>query len=69
MLILRKYSKHSKIKNKYNIEMVYKSRRINKSKRQSSRKRRMYGGDPDEIINKIEEENKIELPNIEKILG
>lgn len=47
--------------------MVYKSRRINKSKRQSSRKRRMYGGDPDEIINKIEEENKIELPNIEEI--
>ena len=63
--------------------MVYKSKKINKrynlknfSKRQS-RKKNKYGGSDinnqnneqaaDDIMNKIEEQNKVELPSIEEI--
>lgn len=100
MLILRKYSRLNKIKNRYIITMVYKSKKLNKRryfKRQSRKliKRGMYGGvlpkssdnisienqekdiplnnekkdkiAADEIMKEIEENNKLELPNLTEI--
>jgi hypothetical protein len=74
MLTLKKYNK---IKNKYNITMGYKSKKIKINRRKyfkrQSRKKMYDGGasessnNADEIINKIEEQNKIEIPTIQEI--
>lgn len=100
MLTLRKCSWLNKIKNRYIITMVYKSKKINKRryfKRQSRKfiKKGMYGGDlpkssynngienqekaidlnnkkkdeiaSEQIMNQIEENNKLELPNLTEL--
>lgn len=54
MLTLRNTTKKSKIKNRYNIIMVYKTKKINRRrylKKQS--KRKMYGGEENQIVEEI----------------
>jgi hypothetical protein len=65
MLILRKYSRRNKIKNRYIITMVYKSRKINRKnlqKRQS--RRRMYGGDVNVSSLQVPEITKVKTPTM-----
>ena len=81
MRTLREYNKNNKIKNKYIITMVYKTktkkiRKTNKRRYLQNRKsRRMYGGNQDggadlaanKILDKIDEQNKVEFPAINDI--
>ena len=81
MRTLREYNKNNKIKNKYIITMVYKTktkkiRKTNKRRYLQNRKsRRMYGGYQDggadlaanNILDKIDEQNKVEFPAINDI--
>jgi hypothetical protein len=62
MLILRKYSRRNKIKNRYIITMAYKTRKTNKRRYLQKRKtRRIYGGGPEDVI---VEEKKEEVPTV-----
>ncbi len=81
MRTLREYNKNNKIKNKYIITMVYKTktkkiRKTNKRRYLQNRKsRRMYGGNQygetdlaaNNILDKIDEQNKVEFPAIKDI--
>ena len=83
MRTLRKYNKNNKIKNRYIITMVYKyktkTRKIRKTNKrrylQNRKSRRMYGGFQDggadlaanKILDKIDEQNKVEFPAIKDI--
>ena len=62
MRTLRECSKNNKIKNRYIITMVYKTRKTNKRRYLQKRKtRKMYGGDPNDVI---VEEKKEEVPTV-----
>ncbi|MEI6598726.1 MAG: hypothetical protein WCL22_06815, partial [bacterium] len=83
MRTLRKYNKNNKIKNRYIITMVYKNktktRKIRKTNKrrylQNIKSRRMYGGFQDggddlaanKILDKIDEQNKVEFPALKDI--
>ena len=81
MRTLREYNKNNKIKNRYIITMVYKykTRKIRKTNKrrylQNRKSRRMYGGYQDgetdlaanKILDKIDEQNKVEFPAINDI--
>ena len=83
MRTLREYNKNNKIKNRYIITMVYKyktkTRKIRKTNKrrylQNRKSRRMYGGFQDggsdlaanKILDKIDEQNKVEFPALKDI--